>query len=466
MDALKLNTKKEVYKPSNYNYLYKSKDGSIQLLYNTFTGALAEISDTDKEYVSTLLRTPNNPELRNRKQDIFAIMVKSGFLVKESMDELDFIRLRYLKGVASHRDLSLVLLPSRACNFNCIYCFEKEVNEYMSKEDCKNILKFTKMQIKEIDPRAVLIRWYGGEPLLRFDIIRDLCEEFIKICLNSKCEYYSDIITNGYLLDESTAKELVRLGIKNIQITLDGPEEVHNKRRMLKNGGPTFKRIKESIIIAKRYFDSVAIRINSDRENMDAIPDLLEEEWLYGENTELSAGILRSFTGTCNEWLPGGIGFTSGEFFELFKMVEKKSKKDKDKSESKSIPVKSHYCGAQLLNIYSIGPNSLVYKCTSRLDPEDAVGIIKEGRFYPNEKFVEWLVKPSFEVEPCRSCKFLPNCMGGCLSVRKECKNTEELRVAICDYALTWLDAALEEKTRKLKRVEKLPLRGKKEAFL
>ena len=464
MDALKLNTKKEVYKPSNYNYLYKSKDGFIQLLYNTFTGALAEISDTDKEYVSTLLRAPNNQELRNRKQDIFPIMVKSGFLVKESINELDFIRLRHLKGVASLRNLSLTLLPSRACNLRCIYCFEKEVNEYMSKEDCKNTLKFTEIQIKEINPQGVFIRWYGGEPLLRFDIIRDLSEEFIKICLNSKSEYYSDIVTNGYLLDEATAKELVRLGINDIQITLDGPEEVHNKRRMLKNGEPTFKRIKESIIIAKRYFNTVDIRINSDRENMDAIQDLLEEDWLYGENTELSVGVLRSYTGTCNEWLPGDTGFTSGEFFELFKMVKNKSKKDKDKSESRGISVKSHYCGAQLLNTYSIGPNSLVYKCAARLDPEDAVGVIKEGRFYPNEKLVEWLVKPSFEVEPCKSCKFLPNCMGGCPSVRKECKDIEELRHAVCNYSIKWLDTVLEEKARKLSK--KLPLRGKKEAFL
>lgn len=46
--------------------------------------------------------------------------------------------------------------------------------------------------------------------------------------------YSASIVTNGYLLTEKVAKQLKKLNIENVQITLDGPAYIHNKRRYLK----------------------------------------------------------------------------------------------------------------------------------------------------------------------------------------------------------------------------------------
>ena len=43
------------------------------------------------------------------------------------------------------------------------------------------------------------------------------------------------------------ADEFVSHSIKIVQITIDGVEEVHNKRRPLKNGGKTFTQIINNI---------------------------------------------------------------------------------------------------------------------------------------------------------------------------------------------------------------------------
>ena len=80
--------------------------------------------------------------------------------------------------------------------------------------------------------------WYGGEPLLAFDIIKDLMEEVYR---NFDKEYVSSgIVSNGYLLSERTVLEMKDYNINNIQITIDGPPEIHNKRRKLPTGEDTF----------------------------------------------------------------------------------------------------------------------------------------------------------------------------------------------------------------------------------
>lgn len=86
--------------------------------------------------------------------------------------------------------------------------------------------------------------WFGGEPLLRFAQLRRLSERFLALDFR---RYSASLITNGYLLDADKAALLDELAIREVQITLDGPEEVHDRRRTLVSGGGTFRRILENI---------------------------------------------------------------------------------------------------------------------------------------------------------------------------------------------------------------------------
>ncbi len=443
------------YKLSYYNYLH-TKD-NITILYNTYTGAQANITKSDRDFILHLFENLNNFELRNKRPDIFAKMIQCGFIVKEDIHEIDFIRFRYYKGAFSVKNLSFTLLPTRACNFRCIYCFEDEINESMNADDCHNVLAFVKRQIKEQMPQAVSINWYGGEPLLKFEIIKNLSEEFIEIFKTAKIEYQGAIVTNGYLLDDSIAKQLLKLGIKIIQITLDGPEEIHDKRRPLRNGGPTYGKVKAGIISAKKYFDSVDIRINVDRDNLCSIRDFLEtEEWLYGENTTVRPGRLRDYTDVCSGFSPCEKGFSAPEFYDVYKLIRGLTKTKRCKEDSvfpAVVPVRSFYCGAQVINTYTIGPRCFVYKCTASLDHGDEVGIIENGKFQPNERFVAWFLRehPTY-TEPCKSCKMLPMCMGGCRVIRLRSSNHEELKNGICRHFSLLLNTYLESEVEKLKK--------------
>ncbi len=101
------------------------------------------------------------------------------------------------------------------CNLRCIYCMPesgivcKRQHEILSYEE---ILKIVQVGLSLGINK---IRITGGEPLVRKDIIK-----FISTLLKLKGIYDLSLTTNGVLLSEY-AKDLFRLGLRRINISLD-----------------------------------------------------------------------------------------------------------------------------------------------------------------------------------------------------------------------------------------------------
>jgi radical SAM protein with 4Fe4S-binding SPASM domain len=64
----------------------------------------------------------------------------------------------------------------------------------------------------------------GGEPFLRKDIFAILAE-----IINRNFDVY--MLTNGILIDKKTAQKLFRLGVKGVQVSIEGPKAVHESIR-------------------------------------------------------------------------------------------------------------------------------------------------------------------------------------------------------------------------------------------
>lgn len=62
------------------------------------------------------------------------------------------------------------------------------------------------------------------------------------------------MISNGSLLTGDILDKLTEFQCRHIQITLDGIEETHNKRRISKNGEPTFHQIVENLLLLDKYY--------------------------------------------------------------------------------------------------------------------------------------------------------------------------------------------------------------------
>ena len=101
------------------------------------------------------------------------------------------------------------------------------------------------------------ITFYGGEPILRFDLIQKTVEMTKAKGFFEK--YNFSFTTNGTLLNEESIKYLVTNNI-SILISIDGPPKIHDRYRVFGNGRGTFnmiiknlKRIKE---YSRKYFEN------------------------------------------------------------------------------------------------------------------------------------------------------------------------------------------------------------------
>jgi sulfatase maturation enzyme AslB (radical SAM superfamily) len=90
---------------------------------------------------------------------------------------------------------TLILVVTRQCNLNCRYCPISKTNKSMSLQVAERaIFLFLK---NNKDDNNLLIRFFGGEPLLEFDLI----EKAINYASGKKENLFFNLTTNGMLLN-------------------------------------------------------------------------------------------------------------------------------------------------------------------------------------------------------------------------------------------------------------------------
>jgi uncharacterized protein len=229
--------------------------------------------------------------------------------------------------------------------------------------------------------------------------------------------YPSSIVTNGYLLDKQMSERLKDLGIKEAQVTLDGPEKIHNSRRKLHSGKGTFEKILNNLKESTKNL-SILIRINLDKDNLDSsyeVVEILEKEgilpWVnvyFGQVTPTD-GVCADIKDRC----------LSGQEFSQ-KMVELYKKLLQRDFTKIVYPVLSSggYCGADLDGSFVVSPAGDLFKCWEEVSSErkDSVGNIftSELESFQRKNLNRFLAWDPFEKSRCLNCNILPLCMGGC----------------------------------------------------
>ncbi len=123
---------------------------------------------------------------------------------------------------------TLILVITERCNLNCVYCYEHDKSaRNMSFSTAKSILD---KEFADDGWDGYEIQLLGGEPLLNFDLIRQIDEYVFETCGRTDTRLF--IVTNGTLLTEErkawleSRKHRVVCGL-----SVDGVREAHNKSR-------------------------------------------------------------------------------------------------------------------------------------------------------------------------------------------------------------------------------------------
>jgi len=410
-------------KSSQYNLLIPVGSGRT-VLFNTLYGSASVLEE--HEYAeTTAILSGAQPGVQSRK--LYTQLSAQKHLIAEEVNEFALLESRKRAGINDSNTLDVIVLPTLNCNFRCIYCYEDHIPSKMSPGTVDALKKWLQAEIPL--HKLVMLHWFGGEPLLEYDTVLSVSRHVKSIAERCGTPSVLHITTNGYLLTADRAKELASAGIRDYQITLDGPPRTHDKLRVLKSGRQTFKRVFDNacMLAASDKSVKISLRVNFNHTNLDSIPELLEMFPLYlrAQMRIVFEPIFgdRALNAICNI-APATISGRLAQFSEKAAALGY----DIVFGMSAVHPGKLVYCYAERQSQYMFNFDGNVFKCSvCDFKPEHRVGKLGLDGIL-NKDEAEWKKWTGGELfaPKCRSCAYLPLCMGGCRKSRKDTESSEE----------------------------------------
>lgn len=394
------------YKRSKFNII-RSVNGK-QILYNTYSGHIMEMNDTNIHYML-------DSDLVNINSEKMASYLKLGFIVDSDVNEDDIIDELRKKHIVESETLYLYLLPTEECNFRCVYCYEQFKHVWMHKRIQDSIIEYVRQNIKKY--KYLRVEWFGGEPLLALDIVEYMSAQLINICRENSVIYYAAMTTNAYTLNLNTFKKLIRCKVRSYQITIDGLRETHDRQRCLANGNGTFERIIKNLIDIKNNVKTnvldITLRVNISKsilQNIYSVIDYFNETLLVDKRFNLFLKLVGDYGGDRVK----NISEQLCDLNDLDDAIAYCKKNGINMYESAPLGIGGNVCYASKNSSWVIGADGKIYKCTVALyDDANHVGNVGEnGKFEIFEdKLKLWTGSCKEHGFPCSNCVNSPICL-------------------------------------------------------
>jgi uncharacterized protein len=239
--------------------------------------ALYEDHDKDAVIAEVAKTYPNisREELEEAYDEITSLKEEGSLFTK---DEYEDRVIDYTKRPTVVKALCLHI--AHACNLSCKYCFAEEglyhgkKAELMPYEVGKQALDF--LVANSGNRRNLEVDFFGGEPLLNFDVVKQLVEYGRELEKNHDKHFRFTLTTNGVLLNDEIM-EFANREMDNVVLSIDGRKEIHDMMRPFQRGDgsydiilPKFQKFAESRGQQKYY-----ARGTFTHNNLDFSKDVL-----------------------------------------------------------------------------------------------------------------------------------------------------------------------------------------------
>lgn len=413
-----------MYIKSKHTIFSKIIDSDNYFIINPLSGEADIVNPEDAKIINEILLG------KNVDSKLFDELVAKGYLVQES-EETKLFNSKYLDFLDNQSDdeIQLFFVPNYSCNFNCSYCYQDEYSPEHKPLTHTIVDAFFKYIETEFAGRKKYITIFGGEPLLattqqKITILTLLAKA--KAALTDIC-----IVTNGYTLSEYIS--ILKQGnIREIQVTLDGTEEIHNTRRILHNGAPTFAKIVEGIDACLENNITVNLRMVIDKENIDNLIELsrfaIDKGWTTHPNFKTQIG--RNYELHHCQSAPDKL-FTRISLYEKLYELTKQHPHilefykpayslSKFIAEQGVLPDPLFDSCPACKTEWAFDYTGTIYPCTATVGKSDEA----LGTFYPavikyQGQIDAWEQRNIVTIPECTSCNVQLACGGGCGSVAK-----------------------------------------------
>lgn len=305
---------------------------------------------------------------------------------------------------------------TQRCNLRCSYCYVKHSTADMTPETARAVVDLAARDAK----RAGLI-FFGGEPLLKRDLIITTMKYARSVEQKSKCRFYFKITTNGLFLDDEFL-DLANQEKMFIALSFDGVREAHDKHRKDTEGQGTYDQVisaAQRLLALKPYSPAM----------MTVRPDTLSF-FASGVESLFSLGftyIIASLDYSA-DWQETHLPELEKQYKLLAEIYKRKTlAEDKFYFSPFEVKISSHInhrtyhqerCELGLRQL-SVGPDGTLYPCVQFVgDPTFVVGNVRNGIDEPARQAL--YKRNETEKQGCDECSIRARCNHYCACLNRQ----------------------------------------------
>lgn len=224
-------------------------------------------------------------------EEIYDAIINENILQAPELHKFIGPQISELDEQLNSKRAQITLELTEKCNMRCKYCLYNENhggyrefgNEDMTFEIAKKAIDDL---VKHSEKEEVYVTFYGGEPLLKFDLLKQ-CIDYCESLKDRDISYA--ITTNCTLITQEIADYFSKLKNLHIIASIDGPEDMNDNYRVFVNGKGTFNDAISGLkllVDACRHEETITIGINSvlpeyEEDQLEKIDKFFSElEWL------------------------------------------------------------------------------------------------------------------------------------------------------------------------------------------
>ncbi len=318
---------------------------------------------------------------------------------------------------------AMCLHVAHDCNMNCKYCFGDKgafegVRSLLSLETGMKAIDF--LLTNSGTRRNLEIDFFGGEPLMNFDVVKKLVEYGRKEEQVYDKNIRFTITTNGLLLDDAKT-DYINENMDNVILSIDGRPEVNDAMRRTVSDKGTYEIITRNYLrfVEKRkgtyYVRGTFTRDNLDFsndvkhladlgfKNVSVEPVVTDPSFGYALQDEDKELIFREYDKLTDLYLDYA---KNGQKFEFFHF-------NLDLNQGPCVVKRVSGCGAGTEYV-AVSPEGDIYPCHQFVGNQDfKLGNLYEEHF-ENNRYDEFNKAHIYNKENCRECWAKFYCSGGC----------------------------------------------------
>ena len=166
------------------------------------------------------------------------------------------------------------------CNLRCKYCFAStgdfgKGRKLMTFETGKKAIDF--LLEKSLDRKNLELDFFGGEPLMNFDVVKQIVEYARSREAEYGKKFRFTITTNGVLLDDDKI-DFINREMSNVVLSIDGRKEVNDYMRKRVDGSGCYDKIMPAFkkLVEKRGDKEYYVRGTFTKNNLDFSNDVFD----------------------------------------------------------------------------------------------------------------------------------------------------------------------------------------------